>query len=247
VAIPDLASLFDWRTRHQPDEPAYVFVRSDLTTLELTYAQLRHQVCGLARRIAQLTRPGDRVVLVYGPGPDVVVAFWAALCAGVVAVPAPSPDAVRLKRSLPRLRAIAEDADASVALTTTQIREAARGLALEQETGLVDWIVTDLPEGEVADLPFPARTTAELAYLQYTSGSTSRPRGVMLTHRNVLANCAGISATLRPEADSRTLSWLPHFHDYGLVYGIIWPLFCGVPGYLMSPEEPYFLAEESRS
>ena len=175
------------------------------------------------------------MVLVYGPGPDVVGAFWASLYAGVIPIPAPSPDAVRLKRSLPRLRAIAEDADVSVALTTTQIRDAARELALEQETGLVDWIDTDLAQDEIADIEAPARTAPELAYLQYTSGSTSRPRGVMLTHRNVLANCEGMSAVLRPDPDSRTLSWLPHFHDYGLMHGIIWPFFSGVPAYLMSP------------
>ncbi len=235
MPIQDLPSLFEWRTRQRPHDLAYVFVRSDLTILELTYEQLRHRVCGLARRISRLTRPGDRVVLVYGPGPEVVSAFWACLYAGVIPIPAPSPDAVRLKRSLPRLRGIAEDADASVALTTTQIREAARDLALEQETGLVDWIATDLPLEEVADVEPPARATPDLAYLQYTSGSTSRPRGVMLTHRNVLANCEGIAAVLRPDPDSRTLSWLPHFHDYGLVHGIIWPLFSGVPAYLMSP------------
>ena len=235
MPIQDLPSLFEWRTRHRPHDLAYVFVRSDLTTRELTYEQLRHQVADLARSISRLTRPGDRVVLLYGPGPEVVGAFWACLYAGVVPIPAPPPDAIRLKRSLPRLRAIAEDADVSVVLTTRQIRDAARELALGQETGLVEWIATDLAQDEAADLEAPARATPELAYLQYTSGSTSQPRGVMLTHRNVLANCEGISAVLRPDPDSRALSWLPHFHDYGLVHGIIWPFFSGVPAYLMSP------------
>ena len=235
MPVQDLAGLFDWRTRLRPHDLAYVFVRSDLTTLELTYERLRHQVGGLAQRLSGLTRPGDRVVLLYGPGPEFVNAFWASLCAGLIPIPAPSPDAVRLKRSLPRLRAIAEDADVSVALTTTQIRDAARGLALEQETGLAQWIVTDLSPPEMAELEPPPRPAAEVAYLQYTSGSTSRPRGVMLTHRNVLSNCGGISSVLQPDPDSRTLSWLPHFHDYGLVHGIIWPFFSGVPAYLMSP------------
>ena len=223
------------RARLSPAGLAYSFLRDDLSQENVTYKELEQRIKELAARIATRAHTGDRALLVYGPGLDAVIAFWACLYAGVVAVPAPSPDAVRLKSTLPRLRAIAADARTTIVLSSSQMRAAAEELSLTQEPGLSEWLATDLEIAAVKDFNPPKSAACDLAYLQYTSGSTSSPRGVMITHANVTANCATISAMNQPKADSRVLSWLPYFHDYGLVYGIVWPVLAGMPGYLMSP------------
>ncbi|MEP7245851.1 MAG: AMP-binding protein, partial [Gammaproteobacteria bacterium] len=229
-----LVELFTQRCAADPEALAYAFLRDDLTiTAQLSYANLAIEVRALARRIAGRTQPGDRVLLVYGPGLEVVRAFWACLHAGTIPVPAPSPDAVRLKRSLPRLLAIATDAQTALILTTAAIRDAASELSLPANLDLASAMASDIDQAAEGELPRIA--PGDLAYLQYTSGSTSAPRGAMITHANVLANCKGLTANQEPDATSRSLSWLPYFHDYGLVHGIIWPFYAGMPAYLMSP------------
>ncbi|MGH8583366.1 MAG: amino acid adenylation domain-containing protein [Gammaproteobacteria bacterium] len=232
VAPVQLLSL---RAQQSPASLAYAFLRDDLSPINISYQQLELRVRDLAARIATRARRGDRALLVYGPGPDPVVAFWACLYAGVVPVPAPSPDALRLKTTLPRLRSLAADARTSIVLASTPMRDAAYELSLNKEAGLAHWMATDLEIEPAKDFRPPTVAASDPAYLQYTSGSTSTPRGVMVTHANVIANCAAFSAMIQPDADTRVLLWLPYFHDYGLVYGIIWPLVHGVPGYLMSP------------
>ncbi len=230
-----LAQLLLLRAQQSPASLAYAFLRDDLSPVDLSYQQLELRVRDLAAHIATRARPGDRALLVYGPGLDPVVAFWACLYAGVVPVPAPSPDALRLKTTLPRLLSLAADARSSIVLAGAQMRDAAHELSLNKEAGLADWIATDLEFESAKDFRPPPVAASEPAYLQYTSGSTSTPRGVMVTHANVVANCAAISAMIQPDADSRVLLWLPYFHDYGLVCGIICPVVFGMPGYLMSP------------
>jgi amino acid adenylation domain-containing protein len=132
------------------------------------------------------------------------------------------------------LRAVAADAQARLVLcdqrTLSLVRQA-------QPDGVVaaSWLATDVEHAGPLSSAVVPRSTDDLAYLQYTSGSTTVPRGVMISHANVLANCAALSTAQRPDEHSATLSWLPHFHDYGLVQGILWPLFAGIAGYLMSP------------
>src|SRR5689334_20068398 len=107
------------------------------------------------------------------------------------------------------------------------------------------WLATDTIDGSQAEKYLERELTSEsLAYLQYTSGSTSMPKGVMVTHGNVLHNSASIHKGFAHTPDSRALTWLPHFHDMGLVDGIIQPLYGGFPGILMSPA--YFLQQPLR-
>ena len=228
-----LRSLFESRVQRCGDAPAYAFVRDDLTlAASLSYAQLGARVQSLAAWLAMRAPAGSRVLLVYPPGLEFVCAFWACVVAGMV--PVPAPDAVRSTHGMSRLRAIASDAGAALTLTE------ARMLALAAVSAGCDteaWIATDTDtvDGEGVAMRRALAAPTDLAYLQYTSGSTSAPRGVMITHANVLANCAGMWAAGAPRADSRLLSWLPHFHDFGLVHGILMPLYAGIPGYLMSP------------
>ena len=245
TTLNHLGSFFAWRCRQQPEALAFAFVRDTLEIGQsMTYAQLESQVTALAALIRQHTEVGDRVLLVYPPGLEFVRAFWACMVSGRVAVPVPAPDPVRFKNNAPRLRAIIVDAQASLVLTTAELLEPARSFRDDEGGTGANWVATDTAaaDGAAANAGVisPAADVAlrpdTVAYLQYTSGSTSTPRGVVITHANLLDQCASLAAgwQIRPGA-SRLLCWLPHFHDYGLVFGSLMPFHAGVESYLMSP------------
>ncbi len=224
----DLPSLLSQRAALQPDSLAYAHIRDDLTLAgQLTYRQLEERALSLAGRIAKSTNPGDRVLLVYAPGLEFVCAFWACMYAGVVAVPTPTTESIA---ALARLRPLVADARSTLILTTSRMRDMVATQA-PTEAQAWRWLSS---EDDTDPVGIGSRASS-LAYLQYTSGSTSAPRGVMVSHANVLANVDAVSQVLQLDQDSRALSWLPHFHDYGLVYGIILPVYKGCTAYLMTP------------
>ena len=173
--------------------------------------------------------------MLYPQGLDAACAFWACAGAGLVPVPAPAPDPIRLKYGLPRLRSIIEDAHASLILTTSRIAALSRSLHSPMRRGPITWVATDQPYDSLDSIEWPQPHDSALAYLQYTSGSTATPRGVMISQRNVLAHCKALSRSGGVSDSSRSLCWLPYFHDYGLLHGILAPFYAGIPAYLMSP------------
>jgi acyl-CoA synthetase (AMP-forming)/AMP-acid ligase II len=230
-----LIELFERRVADAPDALAYAFVRDDLSLDEqLTRAALDARVRSLLATLRPHALAGNAVLLVYPPGLEFVCAFWACVLAGAVPVPVSSIDAPRLASALPRLRAIAADARARLVLCDQRTLSLVQSAQLAGVDG-VTWLATDVQHAQAAAPAAAARSPSDLAYLQYTSGSTMSPRGVMISHGNVLANLGALSIVQRPDEQSVALSWLPHFHDYGLVQGILWPLFAGIAGYLMSP------------
>lgn len=235
-AFRSLSELFEFRCHQLPQELAYVFVRDSLDLKrQLTYGELERTVTPLAGHLAQRARPGTRVLLLYPPGIDVVCAFWACICAGLVPVPAPAPDPVRRKHSLPRLRAIIENAQASLVLTTSGNETLSSELSVVTDENSIECMVTDRSYDQADTVELPRLESTTLAYLQYTSGSTATPRGVMVSHQNILAQCKALQQVAGVDSKSRSLCWLPYFHDYGLVHGIIAPFYAGIPAYLMSP------------
>ncbi|WHZ27752.1 MAG: non-ribosomal peptide synthetase [Nitrospira sp.] len=236
LAVHNLADLFERRCRQQPNELAYAFIRDNLELeIQLTYRQLEQRVRSLAGHLAREVPPGTKALLLYPQGLDVACAFWACVCAGLVPVPAPAPDPIRGKHSLPRLRAIIEDAQVSLILTTSGIEAQSLELSVTTEAGPIKWLATDQPYNSVDSVEFSRPHPTALAYLQYTSGSTAVPRGVMISHGNVLSHCRALSLAGEVSSRSRSLCWLPYFHDYGLLHGIIAPFYSGIPAYLMSP------------
>jgi acyl-CoA synthetase (AMP-forming)/AMP-acid ligase II/alkylation response protein AidB-like acyl-CoA dehydrogenase len=225
------------RAREQGNSFGYVFLSDgEIEAARLTFAQLDAAARECAARLLKVAKPGDRALLVYEAGLDFVAAFYACLYAGLIAAPLPAPEASRLKAGLRRLEAVARDCDARLLLGTARTHEMLRDFR-PSFTSLGDdcWIDTQKEsEGKAApDLPFPALDS--LAYLQYTSGSTATPKGVMVSHRNLTEHLGCIQEALDYDANSVSVSWMPHFHDYGLVQGILLPLFNGTPAYLMSP------------
>jgi len=184
-------------------------------------------------------------LLLYPPGLEFIAAFCGCLYAGVIAIPAPPPDAARLKRTLPRLQAIAKDAQASLVLTTSRILGIVKDFRFSSgdatrtqvaEFQAMHWLVTEQIASSLAtQWQEPVVSSGTLAYLQYTSGSTSTPKGVMVSHGNLMFHSACISRSCGYTPDSLSATWMPYFHDYGLVEGLIVPLFNGTPCFVMSP------------
>ena len=186
----------------------------------------------MAERLRQSTAPGDRVLLLFGPGLDFVWGFLGCLWAGVVAVPAYPP---RNKKHHPRLDAILRDAEPRCLLVgqtgASKLDEwLSSAPPIERiDTASIDFSLNELRPAISAPRP------ADLALLQYTSGSTSAPKGVMVTHANLAHNSEAVRQASHLGAHSVSVSWLPSFHDMGLVDGVLQPLYTGFPAYLMAP------------
>jgi acyl-CoA synthetase (AMP-forming)/AMP-acid ligase II len=211
-------------------ERAYLYLKDgESESGALTYAQLHHAAMRLAARLGEHVQAGDRALLVYPTGLEFVTAFWACLYAGIVAVPsAASPDGS--SRGLSRLAAIAQDAGASAVLTTSAFLESAT------ESLHLPALATDHALNDVGNEPlFMPPSANDLAFLQYTSGSTGAPKGVMVTHANLVANEQMIFDACRHEDRVLFVGWLPLFHDMGLIGNMLHPVFAGGQAVLLSP------------
>ncbi|MFH1175994.1 MAG: fatty acyl-AMP ligase [Acidobacteriota bacterium] len=223
----------------RPDSTAYIFLPDgEREGGRWTYAELRRQTRAVGEALRRHAAPGDRALLLYPSGLDFIAAFFGCLYAGVIAVPCPLP---RPNRPSPRMAAILPDASPRWILSTAAARrslEAAPSLATA--TG-VDWLDTDAVQAPAAASWRPAEVGSEsVAFLQYTSGSTAAPRGVMVTRENLSANLEMMRLTADPALVRVIASWLPHFHDMGLIGTILYPFWCGGTGIMMPPES-FFL------
>ncbi|HEX8559858.1 MAG TPA: amino acid adenylation domain-containing protein [Pyrinomonadaceae bacterium] len=231
-----LIDLLRLRCLEEPGRAAYRFLADGETEASrVTCGELDLRARAVGALLQSMSLEGERVLLLYPPGLDFVAAFFGCLYAGAVAVPAPPP---RPNRDEGRVRAVAEDAQAACVLTTTQLLSRV-GSAAGEAAGWAQpgrRLATDRLDDEWAAAWREPRTGPDaVAYLQYTSGSTSTPKGVMVTHANVLANSAYIGHGFGHGPGSVSLSWLPHFHDMGLLDGVIQPLYGGFPALLMPP------------
>lgn len=240
----EMRTLVDLVCRRAADlanQSAYKFLTDGESDLcELTYGELDRRARAVAAWLQSLGAQGERAILLYPPGLDYIVAFIGCLYAKVIAVPAYPP---QRKRTLGRLRAVLADSGAAFALTTTKIRAGVDRLC-RQDSGMagmdgfenVQWIETDAPpEGIENTWQNPAVTAQTLAFLQYTSGSTGSPKGVMVSHENLLHNQRMIQEAFGHNQNTTVLGWLPLYHDMGLIGNILQPLYLGRPCVLMSP------------
>ncbi|NTW01952.1 MAG: fatty acyl-AMP ligase [Oscillochloris sp.] len=241
-----LVDLLRGRATAQPDQRAYTLLVNDTTTVTLTYQDLDLRARTIAAELQRLGAVGSRALLLYWPGADYIAGFLGCLYAGVIAVPAYPPNPARLARTLPRLQAIIANAGARFALTTRPILDIAEQVfEVAPDLGAMTWIASDTIDPVSAHTwQMPQLSGETLAFLQYTSGSTGLPKGVMLTHSNLLANLALISTAFGVREDDIAMSWLPPYHDMGLIGGILEPIYQGIPCVLMSPMD--FLQRPAR-
>ncbi|MDZ7969156.1 MAG: amino acid adenylation domain-containing protein [Nostoc sp. DedSLP03] len=222
---------------------AFTFLEDGETEeLTLTYHELDRRSRAVAAQLQALGLSGERAILLYPPGLDYLIAFFGCLYAGVVAVPAYPP---RNQRKTPRIQAISIDAQASIALTTTAMLPTLESiLTPATKQGNFHWLTTDnIAQGIEDSWQEPTINADTLAFLQYTSGSTGTPKGVMLSHGNLLHNAAVTYQMMEHSPSSKFVSWLPVYHDMGLIGGILQPLYGGFSCILMSPtsflQRPY--------
>lgn len=230
-----LVELLQQRAQHQGDRVAYDFLaEGDTITASLTHQQLDTLARAIATLLTSLNCQGQPVLLLYPPGLDYIAAFFGCLYAGAIAVPAYPP---RPNRSLDRLQVMIQDAGARVALThSTVLGGLERRIPDYGDLQRLHWLATDGIDTTLATVWQPPAITADsLALLQYTSGSTGNPKGVMISHGNLIHNSARINTFFGDTAASRGVSWLPPYHDMGLVGGILQPLYVGAPMALMPP------------
>ncbi|GAB4195278.1 MAG: hypothetical protein OHK0022_11900 [Roseiflexaceae bacterium] len=228
-----LIDLLCARAEGSDQTKGYTFLGGEAAE-RLTYRVLDREARRMAVHLQAQGLTGERAVLLLPPGLAYIVAFWGCLYAGVVAVPVYTP---RSEASLPRLQTALASADARVVLSTAAQLERLAGLAARlPQLGRAVLLATDalgptVPE----DWCRPAVTPDSLAFLQYTSGSITAPKGVMLSHRNLLHNLAVIHRAFGVTPESRGVSWLPPYHDMGLIGMILEPLYGGAEMTLLSP------------
>ena len=233
--VQTLVDLLDYRAAQQPEHIVFRFINSDgREDSSLTFAQLQRRARTIAAHLAEHVVPGDRVVLLVPPGLDYVAAFFGCLLAGAVAVPAYPPNP---RRADPRVARIVADCGARLALASDALMARLDGwLALTPELGGLTWLDAGrLAHGDSMAWRPPQVTGASLAMLQYTSGSTGDPRGVMLAHSNLLHNSATIHHVSAHRPGDNGVFWLPPFHDMGLIGGILQPVYAGLSAALMAP------------
>ena len=224
--------------RERGDRLAYLFLEDgDREGPRLTFGEFDAAAQRIAAGLLQHASPGDRALLVYESGLDFLTAFFGCLYAGIIAVPAPAPEANRRQQGLPRLEAIVQDCDPRLLLCNPHTRGLLDGLSLEPSPlRRVAWLDTVALAGAPNPNPAPNGSAPDaVAFLQYTSGSTATPRGVMVSQANLVGHLRMIQEACSYDAESVSVTWMPHFHDYGLIQGMLVPFLNGTPAVLMSP------------
>ncbi|GJD22785.1 AMP-dependent synthetase and ligase [Rivularia sp. IAM M-261] len=233
--VSSLIDILRYRALHQSDQVAYTFVQRGETELSrLTYQELDQKARSIAAQLQNLGSHNSRALLLYPPSLEFITAFFGCLYAGVVAVPAYPPPR---NQKISMLQAIVTDAQAKFALTTTlELAKVESQFVKHRELTQLHWLVTDKLTNEPAsDWQEQTFSDSNLAFLQYTSGSTAKPKGVMVSHGNLLHNSKLIHQCFRHTANSQGVIWLPPYHDMGLIGGVVQPLYGGFPVALMSP------------
>ncbi len=235
-----LSETLAQRAATTPDMRAFTFLADgEQPDSTLTYAELHKRSQALAAQLRERLAPGARVLLLLPPGLDYLQGLFGCFYANVIGVSAAPPQPKRLHRTLPRLLAIAADAKVTGVLSTPEIRNAAQPLLAEGPLAEATWFVAEPDNEEEVVWSIPSVRAEDVAFLQYTSGSTALPRGVMLTHANLSSNLELIArrfdAVGASDRGAKLLIWLPPYHDMGLIGGLMQSVYSGFPVILMSP------------
>jgi len=230
-----MVDLLRRRAAEQPDDRAYIFLSEKGTEeAQLTFAELHRRAAIVALHLARRLRKGDRALLMFPAGLDFIVAFFGCLLAGVIAVPIMPPRRTSMRDSS---ESIIADCGARVLLTSSGLVAnradiLARLRHLDLEWIAIDTLPQGLNEGAVDGLTLARE---DVAFLQYTSGSTSAPKGVIVTHGNLLENLEMIRVAFGNTRRSTYVAWVPFYHDMGLVLNVLESFYLGALYVVLSP------------
>jgi len=238
-------ALEGWLTT-QPNKTLYTFLNDKGKVLDqVTYATLDQRSEALARYLISPEglglKRGDRVLLVYPPSLDFIIAFWACMRACVIGVPVFPPDPRKLKKDLHMFASIQKSSGSQVALTSNEYNFVKKMADIKRSfssdsTSWPDlkWVITDKPP-KCNAIQYQRPAPNSVAFLQYTSGSTSEPKGVMITHENLAHNITIFCRALKADSNTIVASWLPQYHDMGLIGSYLGACHCGGSGVYTSP------------
>jgi acyl-CoA synthetase (AMP-forming)/AMP-acid ligase II len=230
-----MVDLLRRRAAEQPHDRAYVFLsEKEIEEAQLTFAELHRRAVIVAMHLARRTRKGDRALLMFPPGLDFIVAFFGCLVAGVIAVPIMPPRRAGTRDSN---ESIIGDCGARVVLTSSALVETRADIMARLRHVDLEWIAVDtLSRGSNHDaIDSLTLTREDVAFLQYTSGSTSAPKGVIVTHGNLLENLEMIRVALGSTQRSTYVVWIPFYHDMGLVLNVLESFYLGALCGVLSP------------
>lgn len=239
-----LVNLLHERAQTEATKTAFIFLKDGETeSSRINYQELDEKARAIANKLHSFNAASNGVLLLYQPGLEFVTAFLGCLYAGAIAIPAYPPQS---NRKLSRLLGILVDAQPKVILTTnTLLCTVKEWLNQAQEKESWHLVATNNISKQLSlDWQEPLLNNETLAFLQYTSGSTGTPKGVMVSHENLMHNLKCIKTVSELTSKSVSVSWLPSFHDMGLIDGILQPLYSGFLGVLMPPT--YFLQRPIR-
>ena len=241
VTLSSVAELVRKRARTQPDTVAYTFIDYEVDPAgfaeSITWAQTYRRVQAVAEELLRIGKPGDRAAILAPQGLDYVVGFLGALHAGFIAVPLSAP---QFGAHDERVTSVLRDSSPAVVLTTSAVVDEVVPYADAESAHPAPEIVEIdalALEPSIATDPVPSALDRP-AYLQFTSGSTRLPAGVMVSDRNVVANLEQVVSDYfggLPPEDTTIVSWLPLYHDMGLIFGICAPFVVGRSAVLLSP------------
>jgi acyl-CoA synthetase (AMP-forming)/AMP-acid ligase II len=225
--------LLHWASE-KPHAAAYKFVtREGAIASELSYRALLSRAQGVAATLRDRGSPGARAALVFVPGLEFLVAFFGCMLAGVIPVPMSPPRRLAERDST---NSIMRNCKPSFVLTTFDLSlKLSRSVAERAEWGALDWLSIDTITAQAYVGTTIALLQRDVAFLQYTSGSTSNPKGAMITHGNLSSNLAMMQRSFRTSSESVFVSWLPLFHDMGLTLNALHAVAVGACCILMAP------------
>ena len=229
-----LVEILQQRVVEQPNNTAYIFLQDgELPSGELTYQELNRQAQKIAYYCQFIISRGERALLLYPPGLEFVAAFFGCLYAGIVAIPVYPP---KRNQKLSRLLTIIKDSQSTVVLTIKTVKQDwQQRWQSEPMLNKLPWIATDELDANPLNWSPELPSVEQLAMLQYTSGSIGKPKGVMVSHQNLMHNLKMIHACFGHDRNTVGISWLPHYHDMGLIGGVLQSVYGGFVVMIMPP------------
>lgn len=232
--MENFVEILNYRAKFQADRTAFVFLDSPNSKVELTFEQLHEKATAIAAELQKYNASGERGLLLYNPGIEFIIAFLGCLYAKVIPVPV---HPVRNQREISRLTGIVEDSQIKFVLTTDNF--AANFRQLYRDIPYINnsqWLVTNLVLQEAGhNWKMPVIQDSDIAFMQYTSGSTGQPKGVMVKHSNLIHNQQAIKQGFQHTKETIFAGWLPLYHDMGLIGNVMQPLYLGIKSVLFPP------------